>query len=232
VTMKIVVLAAAKGGVGKTTLTAALATAAALDMPESRVGMVDLDPQGSLTCWWNDRAEDRPQLCDLAGVALSAALPALRRGGLDVLFVDCPPGFSSILREAIAVADLVLVPTQPSPLDLAAIASTIEMAEAAGVPHRTVLNRAVFRSRIAGLAVTLLRERGGMLWPPVHQRVEMAVAMSSGHTAQETQSAGAAAREIVALWRSVRAIMNAPPVRRLDRRASAPLLPITARGGA
>jgi chromosome partitioning protein len=232
VTMKIIVLAAAKGGVGKTTLAAALATAAALDMPESHVGMVDLDPQGSLTHWWNDRAESWPMLCELAGLALSAGLPGIRVLGIDLLFVDCPPGFSPILRETIACADLVLVPTLASPLDFAAVASTIEVAEAAGVPYRTVLNKAVFRSRIAGLAVRLLRERGGMLWPPVHQRVEMAVAMASGHTALETQPAGAAAREIAAVWRSVREIIDAPPMRRPGGRARAPLLPITARGGA
>ena len=231
-TMKIIVLAAAKGGVGKTTLSAALATAAALDMPETHVGMVDLDPQGSLTHWWNDRAENRPSLYELAGLALPAAIPRLRALGIDLLFVDCPPGLSPIQRDAIAVADLVLVPTQASPLDLPAIASSIEMAEAAGVPYRTVLNKAVFRSRIAGVAVQLLRERGGMLWPPVHQRVEMASAMSSGHTALETQPAGAAAREIAELWRSVRATLDAAPPRKPVRPKLAPLLPITARGGA
>lgn len=226
--MKTIVLAAAKGGVGKTSLTAALATAAGLDMPDVRVGIVDLDPQGSLTHWWNVRAQDRPQLCDLAGAALSAALPGLRAAGIDLLFADCPPGFSAILRAAIEAADLVLVPAQASALDLAAIASTVGMASRAGVPHRTVLNRAVFRSRIAGHAVRLLRERGGMLWPPVHQRVEIAAAMAWGRTALETQPAGAAAREIAALWQGVRAVLDATPDRggavrpRLPRVAMAP----------
>jgi chromosome partitioning protein len=230
VTMKIVVLAAAKGGVGKTSLTAALAIAAALDMPECHVGMVDLDPQGSLTRWWNDRAEERPRLYELAGMELPAALPGLRALGIDLLFVDCPPGFSLVMREAIVAANLVLVPTQASPLDLDAIAPTIETAEAAGIRYRTVLNKAVFRSRIAGLAVRLLRERGGMLWPPVHQRVEMAAAMTSGHTAQETHPACAAAREIGAMWRSVRAIVDVAPRLTSGGRALIPLLPITVRG--
>src|SRR5580692_8793527 len=62
--------------------------------------------------------------------------------------------------------------------------------------YRTVLTRAVFRSRVAGHAVQVLRERGGMLWPPTHQRVEHAMAMAPGRTVQETQPAGAASREI------------------------------------
>ena len=187
-TMKIIVLAAAKGGVGKTTLAAALATAAALDMPETHVAMVDLDPQGSLTHWWNDRAEARPRLYELAGLALPAAIPRLRALGIGLLFVDCPPGLSLIQRDAIAVADLVLVPTQASPLDLAAIASSIEMAEAAGV----------FRCSL------------GAAWS-----VALDQALNSP-----------------AVWRSVRAVLDAAPLGKPGRPKLAPLLPITARGGA
>jgi chromosome partitioning protein len=211
--VKIIALAAAKGGVGKSTLTAALATAAALDMPHSRIGMVDLDPQGSLTQWWNHRAQERPLFYDLAGASLAEAMPGLRAAEFDVLFADCPPGFSRILRETIEAADLVLVPAQASALDLAAIASTVEMCELARVLYRTLLSRAIFHSRIAGGAVRLLRERGGMLWPPIHQRVEHAMAMARGRTALETQPDGAAAREIAALWRSVRAVLDAAPGR-------------------
>jgi chromosome partitioning protein len=132
--MKIIALAAAKGGVGKTTLTAALATAAALDLPGSRIGMVDLDPQGSLTQWWNHREQDRPLYYDLAGASLAGGMPGLRAAAFDLLFADCPPGFSDILRETIEAADLVLVPAQASALDLAAVGPTIEMCERARVP--------------------------------------------------------------------------------------------------
>jgi predicted signal transduction protein with EAL and GGDEF domain len=158
--VKIVALAPAKGGVGKTTLTAALATAAALDLPDTRVGVVDLDPQGSLTHWWNHRRQDRPLFYDLAGASLAEAMPGLRAAEFELLFADCPPGFSDILRETIEAAYLALVPAQASALDRAAIESTVEMCERAGIPHRTVLSRAIFRSRIAGGAVQLLRERG------------------------------------------------------------------------
>jgi len=73
--------------------------------------------------------------------------------------------------------------------DLAAVVSTTEMAERAGVPCRTVLNRAVFRSRIAGAAVVALRERGGLLSPTVYQRCR-AGGDRAGRTAQETEPCG------------------------------------------
>src|SRR5271156_3680061 len=202
--MKIITLAAAKGGVGKTTLAAALSTAAIIERPDARIGLVDLDPQGSLTRWWNARALPHPLLFNLKPEALAYAAIRLFDERLDLLILDCPPGFSLILEQAIAAADLVLVPTGPSEMDLAAVASTAAMAERAGVPCRFVLNGARFRSRLAGRAVAALRERGNLLCPPVHERVAVAEAMADGRTALETEPTGAAARELAALWSAVR----------------------------
>ena len=51
--MRVVVLAAVKGGVGKTTLASCLAVRAAEE--SKRVALVDLDPQESLVGWWERR---------------------------------------------------------------------------------------------------------------------------------------------------------------------------------
>jgi chromosome partitioning protein len=201
--VKTIALAAAKGGVGKTTLTAALAVAASLARPGTKVGIADLDPQGSLTQWWNLRARAQPLLASIEGRPLRAARRDLRADGFGWLFLDCPPGFSSVLREAIAAADLVLVPVGASALDVAAVASTAEMARSAGAPYRFVLNRAVCRSRLAGQAAAALRELGPLLRPLIHQRVTVAAAMATGDTAIETDPASVAAAELGALWRSV-----------------------------
>ncbi|CAH2603728.1 AAA family ATPase [Rhodovastum atsumiense] len=69
--MKTIALAAAKGGVGKTTLAAALATAATLYRPGIKVALADLDPQGSLAQCWNARALPQPTLIDLTGRPLA-----------------------------------------------------------------------------------------------------------------------------------------------------------------
>lgn len=221
--MKITSVAAAKGGVGKSTLVAALATAAGMDAPDRKVGIVDLDPQGSLTRWWNIRRQDRPMLLDAAGLPLAAVVPRLLAAGLEYVFVDCPPGFSEILLGAVSAADLVLVPTRPSDGDLAAVASTVEMARRAGVAYRTVLSAAPFRTRITGKAVRTLRESGDLLWPPIHHRVAIPMAMEAGLTALETQPDGAAARELAELWRGVQAILDAVPGRHRIRRGGLPM---------
>lgn len=57
-----------KGGVGKTTLTSALAVRAAEDSP--RVAMVDMDPQKSLVEWWKRRGKsDNPTIFEGAFTA-------------------------------------------------------------------------------------------------------------------------------------------------------------------
>ena len=195
-------LAAAKGGVGKTTLAAALCTAAQVINRSATVGLIDLDPQGSATHWWNRRALEHPILLDAGGTPPADAKRALQRTGMDLLVLDCPPGFSGILRPAIEAADLVIIPTGPSDLDLSAVAGTAEMARQAGRPYRFALNRAPFRSRIAGSAVRALRG-DGLLLPPVHHRVAIPAPMAEGRTALEAEPGGAAARELWALWLAV-----------------------------
>jgi MinD-like ATPase involved in chromosome partitioning or flagellar assembly len=65
----------------------------------------------------------QPILADLGGWSLAGVQRKLRATGLDYLFLDCPPGISRFQRAAIWAADLVLVLTGASVLDLAAIAS-------------------------------------------------------------------------------------------------------------
>jgi chromosome partitioning protein len=205
--------------VGKSTLTAWIAVAALSDNPQRKVAVFDLDPQGSLTLWWNRRGGNQPFLVNpednrpIANIQRDLAL-----AGYDLLVVDCPPGFSIILREAIAAADLALIPTGTSALDLEAVGSTAAIAERARVPSRYVLNRAQFRSRSAGQAVTALRRLGGLL-AVVHMRVAVTDAVGRGLTAMETQPVGRAAQEQRELWRAVRAALAETPMRRMQRTA-------------
>jgi len=211
--MQTIGLAAAKGGVGKTTLTSWLAAAALLEDPDRRIAVMDLDPQGSLTLWWNRRGGAQPSLVRLKGESIATVQARLALARFDLLIVDCPPGFSDILQRAISASDLILIPTGASGLDLEAVASTAAMAERAGVPFRYVLNRVQFRSRLTGQAVNAIRERGRLL-PVVHLRAAAAEAIGRGLTAMETQPQSPAACEQAELWQAVRAALAEVPRRR------------------
>jgi chromosome partitioning protein len=138
----IIAITQQKGGAGKTTLAAILATGAA-EAGQS-VLCLDIDPQGSLTMWRQLRQEQSPTL--LVTVEAAAGhrvcdVAELARRDYDLVLIDAPPHAETETRQAIRSATLVLTPMQPSPLDLWATKSVIEAAQAAGRPVRLVLNR-------------------------------------------------------------------------------------------
>ena len=57
--MRVLALASQKGGSGKTTLSGHLAVQAQL-AGAGPVCLIDIDPQGSLADWWNERQDDMP----------------------------------------------------------------------------------------------------------------------------------------------------------------------------
>jgi cellulose biosynthesis protein BcsQ len=87
---RIAVLLNQKGGVGKTTVTLGLASAAA--HAGDRVLVVDLDPQGSST--WvlgHDPADDRPSTADVLGPGRAAISVVMSHWGLEVDLIPSAP---------------------------------------------------------------------------------------------------------------------------------------------
>jgi chromosome partitioning protein len=143
-TAKIITVAQQKGGAGKTTLAAHLAVA--YTAMNKRVVAVDIDPQQSLSRWYGlrlDRMDGTP-----AGVLVSATEGWRARAevdraaaGHDLVIIDSPPHAETEARIAIRAADLVVVPVQPSPMDVWATRPTLELAAAEKVPALLVFNR-------------------------------------------------------------------------------------------
>lgn len=115
--MTVIVLASTKGGVGKTTLAMNLAHGLAR---RNSTLVVDSDPQQSALQWWSV-ADGGRHLGFRVEAGDKAVVPAIEaaRSRHHFVVVDCPPSFNaSQTREALSQADLVLLPMQPSPLDL------------------------------------------------------------------------------------------------------------------
>ena len=200
--MKTLVLGATKGGVGKTTLAAHLAVAAS----GSRFGpvaVVDLDKQASLTDWRFQRQAEQPVLVEVDG-GLRRTLDRLQAAGAGLVVIDCPPGHPATIAAAVALADLLIIPTQSSPTDLRAIGPTVDIAEQSGTPFAFVLNRAIARTKLVEQAAEALK-RHGPLAAILHQRVDFPAAMTDGRTAGELRRTGKAAAEIAGLWRVIEA---------------------------
>lgn len=106
-----------KGGTGKTTLTVNLAAGF---HRRGKTLLLDTDPQGSAGDWARIGAggDDLPPVRRVAADEIGSSIVEATRSSRYVL-VDCPPHLQSdSLRRVMAAVDLVLIPVQPSPLDL------------------------------------------------------------------------------------------------------------------
>lgn len=204
---KVVVLAASKGGAGKTTLAAALAVRACKE--SEAVALIDLDPQQSLARWWELRGAGRhPELISDVEVA-SAGVETARGKGCDWVFIDTPPGFLSTIEPAIGVADLVLIPVRASALDVEAVAPVVELCRAQNVAFAFVINHAEARWKMTESAANFLGNYGKVLDEWVSYRKSYITGMTLGLSGPEVENDGKCAAEIDALWRAVKRLVRA-----------------------
>lgn len=163
-----------KGGAGKTTLAAHLAIA--WTQLGHSVATVDIDPQGSLSRWYEVRREATggdPGFTHLqvAGWRTQAEVEKLAWNH-DVVVVDSPPHAQTEARIAVRVARMVIAPVQPSPMDLWAVDPTIDLVKQEKRRLLLVLNRVPPRTKLAEELVSRIQ---ALADPPVVDLADTAV---------------------------------------------------------
>jgi len=192
--MYVIVVASQKGGAGKTTLLRSLAVAT--QQTVGRTAILDTDPQGSLTSWWNRREDETPALVKLGPDEFEVGLARLKAAGIEYLFVDTPPSVHPQLGRLLTQASLVVVPVRPSPDDLDAVGSTLAMIEGAGCPFVFVLTQAKPRTRLQMQAVLALAKHGKLAPTIIHDRTDFPTAAITGRTVTEMEQEGLSAAEV------------------------------------
>lgn len=204
---RIITFAQQKGGAGKTTLTAQLAVA--LMDAGAKVATLDIDPQGSLSLWYAARmrslGEENTILhSQLQGWRLKREAERYT-SECDYVLIDAPPHTDSESTIAIRAADLVLVPMQPSPMDLWASKPTIKTAAKEDSPVLVVMNRVAPRTKLNGEIMEKLQElEAEIATQMLGNRVAYAASMLEGLGVLETEPSGPAAKEIQALVREIK----------------------------
>ncbi|MDP1025940.1 AAA family ATPase [Sphingomonas sp. KR1UV-12] len=197
--MRVLAMASQKGGSGKTTLSGHLAVQAQRS-GAGPVVLIDIDPQGSLADWWNEREADYPAFAQTTVARLASDLETLRQQGFKLAVIDTPPAITMAIQSVIQVAELVVVPTRPSPHDLRAVGATVDLCERAGKPLIFVVNAAMIKARITGEAAVALSQHGTVAPITIQQRNDYAASMIDGRTVMECDPKGKSAAEITALW--------------------------------
>lgn len=206
--MKISILSQ-KGGVGKTTLSINLCHA--LSVKGFNPILIDSDPQGSSLDWSLARQGER--LFPVVAIdrpIIHKELPNLMKG-YDFAVIDGAPRLSSLTRSAIMASDMIIIPVQPSPLDVWAIHEVTELIKE--IPEdilnknlktvflvsRKIVNTAIARDFLEVLAtydIPILKSQ-------VAQRIVFAESLASGSTVLETAPFSQAAKEIRQLCKEI-----------------------------
>lgn len=141
-----------KGGTGKTTT--AMMVSSALSSFGDRVLVLDADKQRSAVDW----AEEAGDALGFEVIAVPTDRTletAIRRFGgqdYDFILIDTPPGSNSIVETASSAADLVLVPTGVSPLDMKRTQATLDFFDGTDIPVAVVLVNVDKREKLLDLA--------------------------------------------------------------------------------
>lgn len=220
--MHVLSVAGRKGGIGKSTIAGNLAGEFA--NAGQNVLVLDADPQHSIAIWAKQGKgllidcvrkveEGDPQ--ELIAQVREASRA---KSGFDVVVIDTPPGLPDTAYAAAMVADLVILPCGPSPLDQFPLKEAIKLtlkARAARrarrprvrlVPSKVTLNTTLGRN-----LTVQLEEFGNKLLPGICQRVVLAEAVEHGLTICEYAPASLAHQEFAELAEAVHKILRKHP---------------------
>ena len=196
-----------KGGGGKTVTTINLAVVA--HRLGLSVGLLDADPQCSLSDWRHARGTADIPVRPCRPDQLEETLRLARRRNLHWLLIDMPPDLGTHTFAAVRAADLVLLPMRPALFDLAVTRQRVELCRTAGRRVAVVINAAPPRrenleSPLVRDARAALHNIGAGLWRgQITHRHCIPGALISGQGVAEVEPAGPAAAEYEQLWQAI-----------------------------
>ena len=136
---RIITLASSKGGVGKSTCSAALA--GALASREGAVTLIDLDVNGTLIRWYNKHGGKLPNITVLQATpdTFHQLLTNATSSNSAYIIIDVAGAYEATMIKAIAESNLVITPAKLSEPDLREAAKVFSEVEALNKRFRATI---------------------------------------------------------------------------------------------
>ena len=169
----ILVVAALKGGVGKTTTSVYLSALASTNRRWAT--LVDADPQASAAEWLDGTEDPNLERVNLVEAPtermMAKAIEKIEED--EWAIVDSPPGNDRMLARAMSMADVVVVPTRVGGVETAAAEAVLSLVPRK-VPFGLVISSARTYTSAHQEAVDSWNEAGIPVWGSIPERVSIA----------------------------------------------------------
>ncbi len=206
---KLIMVVNQKGGCGKTTLSVHLA--GFLHRQKHVVAVLDPEGQLGVHTWLSKAAPEIGVLPIESSADLATKLPALL-DRCEYVVADASPGLGPLTRATVELADLVIIPTLPSGIDIRATMQAVNVFHELGrlrgraIEMRVVINRYDPRTKLGKSAAMALAAMGYPITNAMlsdREAIGQASSMMSLVWNMKDRGARAAAAEFEALFKEV-----------------------------
>jgi chromosome partitioning protein len=204
--VKVITLAAQKGGCGKSALAISCASLAVRN--SKRVLILDADPQATALQWKHGRNGQPPEVREVPGHTLENTLSELH--SFDYVFIDTAGQDHTVVAHAIRNAAFTLIPCRPTMAHVQAMVVTARAARNLTGNFAFVLTQVPTRGTRADETAAALSEMGEVAPVRISARIAWQDAYAASMGVSEYEPNGPAARELAALWRWLNARLNRP----------------------
>ena len=204
---KVISLANQKGGSGKTTLCVNLAVL--WSNSDYKIAIIDADKQRSLTHWYDSRKKYYGDTD--TGISIftynsedhSEMLKDLKKQ-FDIILIDSPPSISMDSITIVRNSNYVIVPVQPSPLDILATIPFLDLVKKEKKSSKVVLNRILARAKLTEAMTLRLRYSGAkILRTKISSKVLYAETFNVGRGVIDISVVSPASKEIIKLGNEI-----------------------------
>ncbi len=228
--MRVLAFVSEMPGTGKTVLAGHVAAQAAaegigpvvlIDGDSARESAASPEPGQSagLTDWWQARASANPILGAWDGSVTAEGFVRLAAAGVALVVIDTPSGPSAMTSQAIALANLVVLPIRPETVDLETARAVVDRVEALHTPFVFVINRSGGEEDYPTEAIIALAQHGTVCPVILPQRGDFAAGQAEGRTVMEIDPDSASSEDMARLWDYLfNHIAKVAPETREDRR--------------